>query len=58
MMILSDSAHLSVNFHILIFFSRTTGPILTKLSLKHPGIKGIQMCSNEGPHLFPRGDDN
>ena len=39
-------------------FSRTIGPILTKLDTKHPYIKGIQVCSNEGPHLFPRGDDS
>mgnify|MGYP003686336393 CR=1 FL=1 len=21
-------------------------------------VKGIQVCSNEGPRIFPRGDDN
>ena len=26
-------------------------------SPKHPWVKGIQVCSNEGPHLFPRGDN-
>ena len=45
------------NFHIFIFFSRTTGPISTKLGTKHPRVKGIQVCSNEGPHPFPRGDN-
>ena len=44
-------------FHIFIFFSRTTGPISTKLGTKHPWVKGIQVCSNEGPRPFPRGDD-
>ena len=24
---------------------------------KHPWVKGIQVCSNEGPHPFPRGDN-
>ena len=28
-------------FHIFIFFSRTTGPISTKLSANHPWMKGI-----------------
>jgi hypothetical protein len=27
---------LSVNFHIFNFFSKTTGPILTRLSTNHP----------------------
>ena len=41
--------------NLKIFFYRTTGPISTKLNTKHPWVKGIQVCSNEGPHLFPRG---
>ena len=40
------------------FFSRTTEPISTKLSKKHPWVKGIQVCSKEGPCPFPRGDNN
>ena len=44
-------------FHIFIFFSRTTGPISTKLGTKHPWMKWIQVCSNEGPCPFPRGDN-
>ena len=31
------------------FFSRTTGPISTKIGTKHPWVKGIQVCSNEEP---------
>ena len=50
------SVHLSVCFNIFIF-SWTTGPILTKLGTKHPWVKGIQFCSNEGPRPFPRGDN-
>ena len=42
--------------NLKIFFSRTTGPISTKLGTKHPWVKGIQVCSNEGPLPFPRGD--
>ena len=29
-------------------FSRTTGPISTKLGTTHPWVKGIQVCSKEG----------
>ena len=54
---LSWSLLLSLTFHIFIIFSRTTGPISTKLGTKHPWVKGIQVCSNEGPHPFPRGDN-
>ena len=42
---------------ILKVFSKTTGPISTKLETKHPRVKGIQIFQNEGPHLFPRGDN-
>ena len=41
----------------LKIFSRTTGPISTKLGTKHPWVKEIQVCSNEGPRPFPRGDN-
>jgi hypothetical protein len=49
---------LSVNFYIFNFFSRTTGPILTRLGTNHPWGKGIQVCSNEGRHLSLRGDNS
>jgi hypothetical protein len=39
---------LSVNFYIFDFFSRTTGPILTRLATNHPLGEGIQVCLNEG----------
>ena len=42
----------SVNFSHLNFFSRTAGPISTKLGTKYPWVKGIQVCLNEGPALF------
>ena len=29
----------------------------TKLGIKHPLVKGIQVRSYEGPHPFPRGDN-
>ena len=38
----------SVNFPIFNF-SKTTEPISTKLGTKHPGVKGIQVCSYGEP---------
>jgi hypothetical protein len=44
--------------HLEIFFSRTTGPILTRFITNHPWGKGIQVLfSNEGRRLSPRGDN-
>ena len=40
-----------------IFFSRTAGPISTKLGTNRLLVKGIQVCSNEGPRPFPWGDN-
>ena len=37
------------------FFSRTAGPISTKLGTSQLWVKGIQVCSNEGLRSFPRG---
>jgi hypothetical protein len=34
--VVRPSVHLSVNFYIFDFFSRTTGPILTKFGTNHP----------------------
>jgi hypothetical protein len=52
------SVRLSVNFYIFDFFSRTKGPILTKLGINHPWEGGIQVCSNEGDCPSPRGDNS
>jgi hypothetical protein len=41
-----------------IFFSRTTGPILTRLDTNYPYVERIQVCSNEGDNPFPRGDNS
>lgn len=35
--------------HFKSFFSRTTVWISSKLGTKNPWVKGIQICSNEGP---------
>ena len=52
------TCRLSVHpFHIIIFFSRNPGPISTKLLTKYHLVKGIQVCSNERPHPFPRRDN-
>jgi hypothetical protein len=53
----SPSVRLFVNFYIFDF-SRTTGPILTRLGTNHPWGEGILNCSNEGDCLSPRGDDS
>ena len=52
------SVRLSVNFYIFDFFSRTTGPILTKLGTNHPWGERIINCSNEGDCPSPRGDNH
>ena len=52
------SVCLSVNFYIFDFFSRTVGPILTRLGTNHSLGEGIQVCSNEGDCPSPRGDNS
>jgi hypothetical protein len=42
--------------HLKIFFSRTTGPILTRLGTNHPWGKWIQVCSNEGDCALLQGE--
>jgi hypothetical protein len=44
--------------HLKIFFSRTTGPILTRLGTNHPWRERIQVSLKEGDCLFPRGDNS
>jgi hypothetical protein len=39
-------------------FSRTSGPISTKLGINYPWVKGILNCSNERPGPLQRGDNN
>ena len=41
------------HFHHIFIFSRATGPISIKL-----GTNGIQVCSNEEPRPFARGDNH
>ena len=41
-----------------IFFSKNTEPISTKLRTKHPWVKGMWVCSNNGPRYFPSGDND
>ena len=41
----------------LLLQNLVTEPISTKLGTKHPCVKGIQFCSNEGTRHFPRGDN-
>jgi hypothetical protein len=49
---------LSVNFYIFDLFSRTTGPILTRLGTNDPWAEGILNCSNEGDCPSSRGDNS
>ena len=44
-------------FHVFMFFSRATGLISTKHSSKYPYVKGVKICSSEGPCLTPRGNN-
>jgi hypothetical protein len=44
--------------HLKIFFSRTIGPILTRLGTNYLGVKGIQICSKERDSPSPRGDNS
>jgi hypothetical protein len=46
--------------HLKILFSRTTGPILTRLGTNHPcnWMKGIQVCSKKGDSHSPKGDNS
>ena len=46
------------HFTFFFFFSRTLGPISTKLGTKYPWVKGIQICTNEGPWFIQSGDNN
>ena len=46
-----------IHYRNLKICSRTIGPISIKLCTKHPWVKEIQVCSNEGPP-FPGGDNN
>jgi hypothetical protein len=41
-----------------IFFSRTTGLILTRLTTNHPWRKRIQVSLKEGDSSSPRGDNS
>jgi hypothetical protein len=43
-----SSICLSVNFYIFDFFSRTTGPILTKLGTNHPWGRGFKFVQMKG----------
>jgi hypothetical protein len=52
------SVRLSVNFYIFDFFSRTTGPILTRLCTNDPWAEGLLNCSNEGDCPSSRGDNS
>ena len=53
-----NSENTKLYLKYLKIFSRTTGPISTKLGTKHPWVEGIQVCSNERPRPSTRGDNS
>ena len=56
-MLLRNSKN-TFNWWILkIFFSRNSPLISLLLGQKHPWVVLIQVCSNEGPRPFPKGDN-
>jgi hypothetical protein len=44
--------------HLRILFSKTIGPILTRLGINHSWVKGIQDCSKKGDSPSPRGNNS
>jgi hypothetical protein len=44
--------------HLKIFFSRFTGPVLTRLGTNHPWRERIQLSLKEGDSSSPRGDNS
>jgi hypothetical protein len=44
--------------HLKIFFSRTIGPILTRLGTNHPWRERIQVSLKEGHCPSPKGDNS
>jgi hypothetical protein len=44
--------------HLKIFFSRTTGPFLTRLGTNHPWRERIQVFLKKGDSPSPRGNNN
>jgi hypothetical protein len=50
--------NVKIGWDLLKIFSRTTGPIITRLGTYHPWGKGIEVCSNEGDNPSPRGDNS
>ena len=45
-------------FRAFKIFFRSSVLISTSLGTKHPLVLGIQVCLNEGPHPFSRGDNS
>jgi hypothetical protein len=53
-----DHKNVKIGVISIIFLSRTTGPILTRLGINHPVRKGIQVSSNEGNCLSRMGGES
>ena len=51
----SNNVKIYINVLLLkIFSSRTAWSISTEFGIKYSWVKGIQICSNEGPCIFQR----
>jgi hypothetical protein len=44
--------------HLKVFFSRTTGLILTRFGTNISEVEGIQVCANEGDNPSPMGENS
>ena len=51
----SSGCHPSINFSHFHHFLQNHLANFNNLNTKHPWVKGIQVCPNEGSRLFPRG---
>ena len=55
--IMTKKGEKSIDEILKIFFSRTTGPISTKLGTKYAWVKGESRGYSKWPCPFPRGDN-
>jgi hypothetical protein len=54
----SNHKNVNMGWGHLEIFSRTTGPILTRLDTDHFYVEDIQACSYKGDNHSPRGDNS
>ena len=54
----NEIAKLHWNFFLISSSRESMEPISTNLGTKYSWVEEIQVCSNEGPQPFPRGDND